>query len=828
LTNVVTVTVHVVTGGGIGGNQTICKEGDPVAFTQTTASTGNSVRYQWESSIDNSTFSEVAGQTSALYDVGAPLSQTTYYRRKTSSAANPCTALSNTVIVTVNSVTPGTISGNQTICNGADPLVFSEASSSSASGSYSYQWQNSTDNNTFTDIGGATTAMFDSPPGLAVTTYFRRIIIGVENGLICSDKTNTLTVTVNAVTAGTISGDQNYCVVSDPAPFTETSGGTGQSLAFEWQNSVDNIGFTNISGQNGVTYDVPSVLTQTTYYRRKATGNVNGVECSAISNSLTVVINPVGPGMIAGPDPVICNGGDPAIFTETTASQAPGVIEYEWQSVLVSGGSFAPIGVSDKFYDIPNGLIHSTRYRRLMKSTVNNFTCSAMSNVWTITINRVTAGTIAPSLTSMCNGGDPGTMGTGGITPGGSGTISFKWQSSYDNVNFNQVASATNVAYNPPAGFTQTTHFQRITVSTMGSSIGPVPCTSVSNTATIALNNVTPGSIAGDQTICAGGNPAIFTNVQPGSGSNLSYEWRSSINNSTFTVISGETGATCDLSGSVAQTTYYRRVAKNLLNNFTCYAPSNTITVSTLSVVAVTASNKSVCSGWVVPLTGSPAGGTWSGTGVSGSTFNSVGLTTGNYTVTYSIVNSNGCASSANATVTVSPVPVITGFTGTSPVCKGRSYTYSVAVSGTGYTYSWVKPTSWVIEYQSGNTIRLYVPTNNTQYGAVTVTVSNGTCTASNGTTTYPAGTACIQQFSTTISPNPANMEMTLELASEEEADVPVTVYSQVGGLMKRTSIVKGTGKVTIDTSGLPNGVYLVVVKQPKGETEFKRVIVSH
>ena len=406
LTNVVTVTVHVVTGGVIAGSQTICKEGDPVSFTQTTASTGNSLLYQWESALDNSTFSEVTGQTSPLYDVGTPLPQTTYYRRKTSSAANPCSALSNTVVITVNSVTPGTISGDQTICTGADPLVFSEASASGASGSYSYQWQNSTDNNTFTDIGGATGATFDSPPGQAVTTYFRRLIVGVENGLICSDMTNTLTVTVNAVTAGTISSDQNYCVVTDPLAFTEVTGGTGTALTYQWQTSADNNSFTNVSGQNAATYDVPSVLTQTTYYRRVATGTLNSVPCAAMSNSLTVVINPVGPGAIGGIESVVCNGGDPAIFTETTASQAPGVIEYEWQSVLVSGGTFAPIvgvGATEKFYDIPEGLINSTRYRRLMKSTVNNFTCSAMSNVWTININRVTAGTIAPSLTSVCN-----------------------------------------------------------------------------------------------------------------------------------------------------------------------------------------------------------------------------------------------------------------------------------------------------------------------------------------------------------------------------------------------------------------------------------------
>jgi hypothetical protein len=49
----------------------------------------------------------------------------------------------------------------------------------------------------------------------------------------------------------------------------------------------------------------------------------------------------------------------------------------------------------------------------------------------------------------------------------------------------------------------------------------------------------------------------------------------------------------------------------------------------------------------------SPSGGTWSGTGVSGSDFNPTGLLPGPYIVTYTYTNAKSCTSSDNKTVTV-------------------------------------------------------------------------------------------------------------------------------------------------------------------------------
>ena len=60
-----------------------------------------------------------------------------------------------------------------------------------------------------------------------------------------------------------------------------------------------------------------------------------------------------------------------------------------------------------------------------------------------------------------------------------------------------------------------------------------------------------------------------------------------------------------------------------------------------------------------VALAGTPAGGTWSGTGVVGNTFCPGTAGAGTFTITYT-VNQAGCTFSTTAPVTVNPIPVLT------------------------------------------------------------------------------------------------------------------------------------------------------------------------
>jgi hypothetical protein len=84
------------------------------------------------------------------------------------------------------------------------------------------------------------------------------------------------------------------------------------------------------------------------------------------------------------------------------------------------------------------------------------------------------------------------------------------------------------------------------------------------------------------------------------------------------------------------------------------------VTVNALPVV--TADDNSVCTGSSVAVSGSPAGGTWSGGHINANTgvFNAAGLAAGTYTVTYTFTNGNGCTASDIAVVTVNALPDVT------------------------------------------------------------------------------------------------------------------------------------------------------------------------
>lgn len=94
-----------------------------------------------------------------------------------------------------------------------------------------------------------------------------------------------------------------------------------------------------------------------------------------------------------------------------------------------------------------------------------------------------------------------------------------------------------------------------------------------------------------------------------------------------------------------------------------------------------------------VNLTGSPAGGTFTGTGIIGASFSPVAAGVGLHTVTYTYTDGNGCTNSETQSVTVNdvPLPMIMP-TGVSEICIGENL---VLDAGAGYSnYNWSNNTN--------------------------------------------------------------------------------------------------------------------------------------
>jgi hypothetical protein len=84
---------------------------------------------------------------------------------------------------------------------------------------------------------------------------------------------------------------------------------------------------------------------------------------------------------------------------------------------------------------------------------------------------------------------------------------------------------------------------------------------------------------------------------------------------------------------------------------------------------------------------GSPAGGTYSGTGVSGGMFNPTTAGAGNHTISYSYTDGLNCTSSTSSTITVHPDPTVT-LNNFSDVCLASAQVVLTGGNPSGGSYA--------------------------------------------------------------------------------------------------------------------------------------------
>lgn len=125
-------------------------------------------------------------------------------------------------------------------------------------------------------------------------------------------------------------------------------------------------------------------------------------------------------------------------------------------------------------------------------------------------------------------------------------------------------------------------------------------------------------------------------------------------------------------------------------NGNSCTASATrTLTVSPLPVVTLAALPLECFGAPAFTLTGgSPAGGTYSGTGVSGGQFDPLATGPGSFDITYTYTDGNGCAASATRQLTVLPRPTL-AVTPDTVLCPGSTATLAVSNAGPGATYAW-------------------------------------------------------------------------------------------------------------------------------------------
>jgi hypothetical protein len=283
-----------------------------------------------------------------------------------------------------------------------------------------------------------------------------------------------------------------------------------------------------------------------------------------------------------------------------TANATQSVLCAGNSTILTGGGSGGTYvwtgGVTDGVSFIP---VSTTTYTVTCTSA---FGCMNTAST-TVTVNPLPNVTASSTASTVCAGTS--------VTLTGGGATSYIWSGGVtDGVGFVPAITATYTVTGTDGNNCSNTATTTVVVN-------PLPNVST-NTSAIA--------------VCAGDSVILF-----GMGAST-YAW---------------TGGITDGVGFIPNTTTTYTVTGTDANG--CMNTSMaTVTVNPLPTVTGGASSTSVClSDAAVTLTGSPVNGTWSGPGVSGSSFTPATAGLGASTTTYTFTDANSCTNTATVVITV-------------------------------------------------------------------------------------------------------------------------------------------------------------------------------
>jgi RHS repeat-associated protein len=720
----------------------------PATLTGTTATGGNGTyTYQWQSSPDNSTWTNITGATSTGYTSGS-LTATTYLRRTATSNSVSVNGASATVTVYPQLVS-GTISPSAQSINYNTAATLTGTTATGGNGTYTYQWQSSPNNSTWTNVSGATSLSYTSG-GLTATTYYH--LISTSNGASVTGSTATVTVYAQ-LAAGTISPSTQSINYNTAATLTgpTATGGNG-TYTYQWQSSPDNSTWTNITGATSTGYTSGS-LTATTYFRRTATSN----SISVNGGSATVTVYPQLVSGTISPSTQSINYNTAATLTGITATGGSGIYTYQWQS-SPDNSTWTNVSVATSL-SYTSGSLTATTYYHLI-STSNG--ASVTGSTATVTVYaQLVAGTISPSTQSI-NYNTAATL-TGITATGGNGTYTYQWQSSPDNSTWTNITGATATGYTS-GSLTATTYFRRTATS------NSVSVNGASATVTVYPQLVSGTISPSTQSINYNTAATLTGTTATGGNGTYTYQWQSSPDNSTWTNITGAT-STGYISGSLAATIYFRRTATS--NSVSVNGASATVTVypqlvsGTLSLAsqsinyntaAATLTNTVATGGngtYTYQWQSSPNNSTW--TNITSATSLSYAPGTLTTTMYYHLVSTSNGVNVTGSTATVTVYAQLVSGT-LSPAGQNINYntaaatlTSTAATGGNGtYTYQWQSsPNNSTWANITSATSLSYAPGTlaTTMYYHLVSTSNGSTVTGSTATVTvYP-------QLAATVSP---------------------------------------------------------------------------
>jgi hypothetical protein len=763
-TSTITYTVTATNGSGCTSSRTITltvNQPPTVTFSSPAAVCSNTAAFVLTTgSPAGGTYSGtgVSGNTFNPSTAGVGTTNLTYNY----TDAGGCSGSANSSIV-VNAIPTVTLSTFNSICQSASLLTLTGGSP--AGGTYSGT--------------GVSSGKFNAANAGAGT---HTITYSYTNGSGCTN-TATSTITVNPTPTVTLAALAPACINSSPITLSGGSPAGGTYSGTQVSGGVFN----------------PQSAGAGTYLITYSYTDGNGCLSSASSN-ITVTTTPNVTASALSP---VCVNASP--ITLSNGSPAGGT----YSGTGVSSGVFTPsiagTGTTSITYTYNDGNgCSGTASTNITVNALPTVTLSALANVCQ-NGNAVTLSGGAPSGGTYSGTGVTGNSFNPSTAGAGTHTITY----SYTNASGCSGSATTSITVNPTPAVSLTTpssiclNATPITLtggSPAGGTYGGTgvsgnvfnPTTagvgtktitysytssagcSANTSSSILVNSLPTVTLANFQAVCNGSAPMTLTGGSPAGGVYSG----NGITNNIFTPATVGIGTTT--------VTYTYTDANSCSANAT-----NTITVNAGAAVTLGSFTPVCDNSAAINLTsGSPAGGTYSGTGVSGTTFNPSTSGAGTFAITYSYTNANGCVSTAESNIVVNAVTAASMAT-PQAVCLNTSTFALTGGSPAGGTYSGTGVTS-----------------NN--FNASVAGVGNVTITY-----TYTNASGCISTATTTQVVNAAGTPATIASVSPMCADAAGVTLSgtPAGGVFSGVGVTGTTftptvaGNVTVTyTFTNPNG----------------------
>jgi hypothetical protein len=672
---------------------------------------GNSYAYQWQSSPDGTIWTNIAAATGTTYALG--VGDEGSQLRVVVTATNPDGTVSaaSAPTVTVPSAPPvaTTLPSVSGTAQRGSTLSSAQGTWTGIGNSYTQQWQRSLDGSTWTSVAGATSATYAL--GVGDEGYRFRLLVTATN----PDATVSVASAGTSAVVGSPPVGQSLPIVTGTLQRTGVLsaangswGGLGDGYAVQWQRSPDGSTWNAVQGATGWTY---TVGTADEGDQLRAVVTATNVDGSASQASVPTATVPSSPPVLAVAPTVSGTPVRTATLTATLGawSGIGNAYAYQWQRA--AGATWTSIsGATGSTYVIGAG-DEGSQLRVVVTATNPDGSATAASAATGTVASAPPVQTAAPTLSGNVSRTSTLTA-TVGTWNGIGNSYADQWQRSVGGGPWTNISGATGLTYTVGVADEGASLRFAVTVSNPDGSVTGASAATVVVPSAPPVVNVVPTLSGGNQ---RGSTVSATQGTWSGIGNGYGYQWQRTSNGSTWSNISGATGATYAL--AVADEGYAVRVQVTASN------PDGTVTASsapTATVVAVPPVQTAApaVSGTLVrtsTLTGTT--GSWSGAGngfalqwqrsADGVTWSDIsGATSATYTlgvadeadvvrlvVTASNPDGTSVATSApTAPVAAAPpvdtaLPTVTGTVARSSTLTGTAGTWNGI--GNGYAFQW-------------------------------------------------------------------------------------------------------------------------------------------